>query len=850
MKPLRLLALLGALAASAVGVSSAHAILVPGSGTMVPNPYAITEFPVTTKFSAPNGICAGPDGNIWFVENATNQVGRISPSGVISEFVVTATLDGPNLYDITTGPDGNLWFTESLVGKIGRITPLGVISEFNIPTAGADPTNITAGPDGNLWFIEKIGQIGKITPDGVITEYPQLASQAPHLGGIIRGPDNALWFTDGANNTIGRITPEGVTSQYTVLTANSQPYDITLGPDNNLWFTEFDASQVGRITPAGVITEFSTAVATGTFQDITTGADGNLWFTEGSNRIGRITLAGVISLIPIPTSNSGPFGITSAADHNIWFTENAANNIGRLDLELPTVTPTLTPTVVPPTLTPVPSPTPTATLAPINTWAARAAYPIPIQDEAVVAQGAFLYSFGGHTTAGATSAAYRYDPATDNWAAIAPLPAGSGYEALSAVSDGTLIYLINGAPDLRHLFSYDPSTNTYSHLADPPTGTYAQAAAYLGGSLYRIGGAISGGNRTASVEMYSVGSSSWTTSTVYPQAATFLMTTALNGYIYGAGGAGASDLADTFRYDHTSGQWDDNSVPNLPDSRFAAASGLFNNKWLLAGGIVGSGGVTTSALLWDPAGNSGWQTILPLLQPRSRLAGAGTGGTFYAVGGSGGTNPTTDVQAYGPCTSISFSDVHASDYFAIPVQYLYCHGIIGGYSDNTFRPYNQTTRAQLAKIIVLGKGWALDTTGGPHFSDVPADNIFYPLVETALNHGIISGYTCGGVNPQTGASEPCDTNRRPYYRPSNNVTRGQLSKIIVSAQGWALDTTGGPHFTDVTTASIFYPFIETAFNHGIIAGYSDSTFRSNNPATRGQIAKIVYLALQNGLAFH
>ena len=60
----------------------------------------------------------------------------------------------------------------------------------------------------------------------------------------------------------------------------------------------------------------------------------------------------------------------------------------------------------------------------------------------------------------------------------------------------------------------------------------------------------------------------------------------------------------------------------------------------------------------------------------------------------------------GEC-GISFSDVHDTDYFYQPVVYLYCQGIISGYADGTFRPYNNTTRGQFSKMIVLGRGWSL-----------------------------------------------------------------------------------------------------------------------------------------------
>jgi hypothetical protein len=192
---------------------------------------------------------------------------------------------------------------------------------------------------------------------------------------------------------------------------------------------------------------------------------------------------------------------------------------------------------------------------------------------------------------------------------------------------------------------------------------------------------------------------------------------------------------------------------------------------------------------------------------------------------------------------IAFTDIAPTDYFYDAVGYLYCRGAVSGYEDNTFRPYNITTRGQLSKITVLAEGWNTDLAGAPHFNDVPTTNPFYAYIETAYNHGIISGYDCGGEG------EPCPGR---YFRWGNDVTRGQLSRIVVGAEGWATYTTGGPHFNDVLPANPFYTYIETAYNHGIISGYDCGSegepcpglyFRWGNNATRGQISKIVYNAV-------
>ncbi len=211
------------------------------------------------------------------------------------------------------------------------------------------------------------------------------------------------------------------------------------------------------------------------------------------------------------------------------------------------------------------------------------------------------------------------------------------------------------------------------------------------------------------------------------------------------------------------------------------------------------------------------------------------------VGGTPGTPTPTPTGCV-----VNFVDVSPADYYYEPVQYLACHAVINGYNTNPpcdsgtpcFKPVNNTTRGQLTKIVVLGEGMAINTSGGPHFEDVVAGSTFYDYVETSYNAGLINGYPCGGVG------EPCvGPGNRPYFRPNALVTRGQLTKIVVLAEGWTLQCPASGHFSDVPHDSSFYCYIETAVSYAILNGYSDGTFRPGNPALRGQISKIVYLAI-------
>src|SRR5262249_11093464 len=141
---------------------------------------------------------------------------------------------------ITAGPDGNLWFTELSGNNIGRITPAGVITEFPLQTAGVQPWGITAGPDGNIWFTEGAGRIGKITTTSpnTITEFTVGTGTGRGLRGIATGPDGNLWFAETFGSRIGQITPAGVITEFSTPTAFAVPTGITTGPDGNVWFTE------------------------------------------------------------------------------------------------------------------------------------------------------------------------------------------------------------------------------------------------------------------------------------------------------------------------------------------------------------------------------------------------------------------------------------------------------------------------------------------------------------------------------------------------------------------------------------------------------------------------------------
>src|SRR5262249_37219556 len=107
-----------------------------GTATPARASNAIKEFRL--RGSDPADITVGPDGNLWFVEDSENlggnRIGRITPSGVLTEFPQLRPLSGP--LSIVAGPDGALWFTEFYGSRIGRITTDGIVTEQRLPSTG------------------------------------------------------------------------------------------------------------------------------------------------------------------------------------------------------------------------------------------------------------------------------------------------------------------------------------------------------------------------------------------------------------------------------------------------------------------------------------------------------------------------------------------------------------------------------------------------------------------------------------------------------------------------------------------------------------------------------------------
>jgi virginiamycin B lyase len=297
----------------------------------------IVEFEVFIAPSDLSGITAGPDGNIWFVDDF-GEVGHIAPDGTnVTRFELLFPGVVPKTQLIISGPDGNLWIDEAALQALGQVSTAGTLRSIALPSLDiqSGPFGIAVGSDGNIWYAAGTGGLGRVTPTGNAVRFalPRNTSAARALS---PASDGGLWFTED-EGVIGHITVTGTITETTLTDAPWTPWGICGAPDGGAWFTDLEGRRIGRVTPSGSIVEFPPPDTSGRFGAMTSiiiGPDGNLWFAEvGSSAIGRMTPTGTFSEFPTPSAGSFPTTIANAPDGTLWFTEHNTPSVGRVTIQ-------------------------------------------------------------------------------------------------------------------------------------------------------------------------------------------------------------------------------------------------------------------------------------------------------------------------------------------------------------------------------------------------------------------------------------------------------------------------------------------------------------------------------------
>ena len=171
-------------------------------------------------------------------------------------------------------------------------------------------------------------------------------------------------------------------------------------------------------------------------------------------------------------------------------------------------------------------------------------------------------------------------------------------------------------------------------------------------------------------------------------------------------------------------------------------------------------------------------------------------------------------------SAATFTDVTASHGFYGEIMFLLERGVI---SESTkFGVNDNVTREEVAVMVSKSIGLEGGKTKTP-FKDVPSTLASSGYIKSAVDAGVLSGYTDG------------------TFRPKEIVNRGQMA--IFLAKAFKLSTESNNNFKDMSSSMASYSHVKKIVQANITTGYSDNTFRPNDTLTRGQISAFLARAM-------
>jgi N-acetylneuraminic acid mutarotase len=264
---------------------------------------------------------------------------------------------------------------------------------------------------------------------------------------------------------------------------------------------------------------------------------------------------------------------------------------------------------------------------PANPWFQGAPFPEASEEVLGATAGGKLYVFCGLAPGWKPKAlVVEYDPASNQWTKKKPMRLASHHVAFASLSNkiyafGGFTYPETGAPGwnpVNNAWEYDPATDEWKELAPMPTRRGAASASVGNGKIYVTGGANSLPGVTENgihparphnvlatveeydpasnidlVEMYDPATDMWSVRARMPTARSAIGTGVYNNQILVPGGEGQDQrFLAAFKaveaYDPVLNRWQ--ILPSMPHPRHGLAVGAIGNRFYTVSGDGQSAG--------------------------------------------------------------------------------------------------------------------------------------------------------------------------------------------------------------------------------------------------------------------
>lgn len=163
------------------------------------------------------------------------------------------------------------------------------------------------------------------------------------------------------------------------------------------------------------------------------------------------------------------------------------------------------------------------------------------------------------------------------------------------------------------------------------------------------------------------------------------------------------------------------------------------------------------------------------------------------------------------------------------IRALYGLKIVTGNPDGSFKPDSPLNRAELVKLLIGASVKDFENIKSGYnkacFPDVAAGQWYTPYVCYSKEKNIVKGYDDG------------------TFKPARNITKAEAAKVILGSFNFAVpETTTKSYFSDVGAAAWYAPYLQTAYEHGLLEEEAESAFSPDTNILRGAVSHIIYQA--------
>jgi large repetitive protein len=277
-----------------------------------------------------------------------------------------------------------------------------------------------------------------------------------------------------------------------------------------------------------------------------------------------------------------------------------------------------------------------ACVPPSNPWQSRAPASFARQEVSFVYAPSTgkLYLAGGHSTV-----QEAYDPATNTWSTVAPLPAALDH--IQAVELNGRIYYIGGlvhwpGPAVGTVYVYDPVANSFTTGTNMPAGRErgAGGVTVFGNRIYYAGG-LHEGVAVTWFDVYDTVTKTWASLPDMADAKDHFHAAVVDDRFYAIGGRRSAINATTTgnqAFDIGTGSWV-TGLAQLPTARGGFAAAALGAEVLIIGG-EGAGKTYNIVEAYNTSTNT-WRTLASMPTARHGIQAAiCDGGIYLADGGT------------------------------------------------------------------------------------------------------------------------------------------------------------------------------------------------------------------------